>query len=342
MGSTKKNKSIKRTNDELDEEDEDVSSVRAEDIVAIVCSCIHLSHKPPIARSAEPDWYEAMDIQLHQLRRLEEKHGCPVLCCGDIFDRWDRAPPELINFAIQKLPTMYAVPGQHDLPDHSYDHIKRSPYWTLVEAGVVINLNWEDPVCHNSIGKRILWLYGFPFGFDIEPHKKNKNALTLCIAHSYIWMGKTTKYPGAPKNQEVSNYFDVIDSYDLACFGDNHKGFLCMTDSTRQEGAWVFNCGTFMRRKADEFNYEPQVGLITKQGTVIPHKLDCSGDKFIDVEEALALVERAIDATDFLEELIGLGQTAVDFIDAVKQFCERNGVSRRVTLLVENALRKDK
>ena len=112
--------------------------------IAILCSDLHLSHRPPLARAREPDWYEAM---MHPLDELDDLTGdnLPVICGGDVFDKWN-SPPELINFALAELPgTMESVAGQHDLPHHSWPERRKSAYWTLVESGKIKTLDgrWE-------------------------------------------------------------------------------------------------------------------------------------------------------------------------------------------------------
>ena len=54
-----------------------------------------------------------MQRSLEQIRDLQKEFDCPVICAGDIFDKWN-SPPELINFAYDNLPEIYAIPGQHD------------------------------------------------------------------------------------------------------------------------------------------------------------------------------------------------------------------------------------
>jgi len=131
-------------------------------VIAILCSDIHLCHTPPVARSAEPDWYVAMERQLDELRAVAEQHGAPIVCAGDIFDRWN-SPPELINFAIQSSPKMHSIPGQHDLPHHRYEDMQRSAYWTLVAAGVLTDLGTVPKVVSNWLA-----VHPFPWGFPIK------------------------------------------------------------------------------------------------------------------------------------------------------------------------------
>lgn len=161
---------------------------------------------------------------LGQLRGLSEGHGTPgnplpVICAGDIFDRYN-AGPELINFALAYLPRMYAIPGQHDLPHHSYEDIRKSAYWTLVEAGKILNLEPGKPV-----GVGVMQLWGFPWGTPVEPCPETPHlGIDVAVVHQYVWM-KEHGYPGAPEENRVKNFLGKIVGYDAVVVGDNHKGF---------------------------------------------------------------------------------------------------------------------
>ena len=54
-------------------------------ILAVLCSDLHISHRPPVARSAEPNWYDTMSDYFSQLQQLAKKWGAPVICAGDVF-----------------------------------------------------------------------------------------------------------------------------------------------------------------------------------------------------------------------------------------------------------------
>lgn len=224
---------------------------------------------------------------LDYLSGLSRKGAIPIFCAGDIFDRWN-SPPELINFAIKHLPTMYAVPGQHDLPLHNYQDIKKSAYWTLVEAGKVIDLKPYKPISVWPTGaKQPISVVGFPWGAQLKPFvsvERNGQPLTkaakkLAVVHSYCWIDGNS-YPGAPENKTAKEQMRQLAGFDVAVFGDNHKGFLVGTGD-----ATAFNCGGFMRRKFDELDYKPQVGFMLETGQVVPHYLDTSKDEFHDSDK---------------------------------------------------------
>jgi hypothetical protein len=316
-----------------------VPGLRISDVVAVVCSDMHLSHKPPVARSAEPDWYTAMARTLEQLTILCEKHDCPLIIAGDIFDKWN-APAQLINFAMEYLPEkVYAIPGQHDMPYHEPTLLDRSAYRTLTKANRIWDLmGWPRILLRANN----LHLYGFEWQRPLS--RPDKEGLPIAIIHAYIWTRGYT-YPGAEKNKHINEWWDRLDhfGYKVAFFGDNHKGFYFdQCRSTNQYGCTIMNCGTLMRRKIDEINYTPTVGLLHRGGYFTAHYLDCSEDKFIDVEQAMSMVERGIDLGDFVGELAELADTGINFLEAVKQFLNDNGISKRIKNRVLQTLERDK
>ena len=66
--------------------------MQTSDVIAILCSDVHLSDKPPVARSTEPNWMKAQEHVLVQVNDLAKTYSCPVVCAGDIFDKWDSSP----------------------------------------------------------------------------------------------------------------------------------------------------------------------------------------------------------------------------------------------------------
>jgi len=302
-------------------------------VIAIFLADIHLSHNPPIWRSAEPNWYAAMKRPLDEVKVLQEKYYCPVICAGDIFDRWN-SPPEVINFAIQNLPdNMYAIPGQHDLPLHNYKDIERSAYWTLVEAKKIENIPNGSFMHRGDAG---LTIYGFPYGTEIIPTNNQSKFLDIAVIHEYIW-SKTFGYPNAPKEDYLSQkHLAKLSGYDVAVFGDNHIGFSGIKVNSKQK-IEIFNCGTLMRRKSDEVDYKPQVGLLLTDGSVVPHFLDISQDKYLDIQST-EVIEASLNIKEFIQELEKLGETDLDFSDAMKQYLKKNKIKIEICNIIIKAM----
>jgi DNA repair exonuclease SbcCD nuclease subunit len=308
------------------------------EVLAILLADIHLSLKPPIWRSSEPDWLEAQARPLDEVKLLQQKYNCPVICAGDIFDKWNSSP-ELINFALANLPdSMYAIPGQHDLPSHQLEDIKRSAFWTLVEAGKINILRDTSSLGKNNIIRDDIPIivYAVPFGGDFEPASKSeKNRLNVVIVHDYAWINGCS-YPNAPREKQLGRKTASFRNkkwfgYDVVVYGDNHKGFLTQIGETQ-----IFNCGTLMRRKSDEIDYIPQVGLLLDTGVVIPYFLDISKDEYI--AEAKERVEPSLEMGDFFDELEKLGKTALDFKESMEEFFRGGGMSAEANQIILDAM----
>ena len=302
-------------------------------VIAIFCADLHLSLNPPIWRSPEPDWFAAMKRPLDEIKEIQENHNCPILCAGDIFDRWN-SPPELTNWVGEYLPeNMYAIPGQHDLPLHNYDDIKRSAYWNLVQQGKIENL-WPNDLFNISSSK--LTLYGFPYGKDIQVNKNETAFTQIALVHEYCWIDGHA-YPNAPKENYLtrknSDFIGTkLKGYDIVIFGDNHKGFQTNIGSTD-----IFNCGTLMRRKSDEIDYKPQIGLLYSDGSVEPYYLDTSQDKYLDVVSVEDSMED-LNMKSFIEELEKLGDTDLDFTEAIKYYLQKNKISKSIQNIIIKAM----
>lgn len=289
-------------------------------VVAIFCSDIHLSARAPVARRGEKDWYAAMKRPLKYLAKLAKE--LPIICAGDIFDVWN-SPAELINFAILELPHMYAIPGQHDLPHHQLDKVHRSAYGTLDLVEVIRSLDSDTGI---GSERAVCVLWPFPWGtelhtlegmmdivqWDATNYRMDCKVFHIAVVHKYIWQSKKNSYPGAPTDAHIDVICKQLEGFDLAVFGDNHKGFL-VTDTKPQ----ILNCGGFMRRKADEIDYRPAVGLLHKSGKVEQHFLPLDNEVIEAVEEPNKIGEA--DFSEFMDRLTSLGADPLDFVELLEQ-----------------------
>lgn len=268
---------------------------------------------------------KAMSRPLLELAELQEKYDAPILCAGDIFDHW-KAPPELINFALDVMPEMYAVPGQHDMPLHDPDQMHRSAFYTLIKAGKIKILNSKITV-HKNFS-----IYGSPWGCIIPP-LPTEDDLNILIAHRYVWIdGKS--YPGAPAENRLGCLAKDLVGYNVAVFGDNHKGF--QTTCGKVE---VFNCGTLMRRKTDEEDYRPMVGLLTDSMKVVPHYLSTAMD-VLEVSEEIKELEETEGLGEFLDKLQGLEKSELDFVESINHVMDEFKTRPEVRKAILTAMEK--
>ena len=303
-------------------------------VAAILLADIHLQELPPMLRCTEPDWYEAMARPLAEVKALAAKYECPVLCAGDVFDHW-RATPKLINFAIEHLPHMYAIPGQHDLPYHNLKEINRSAYRTLMHADIIHNVDAAQHILSLSN----LAVYGYPFGTKIQGRDSSASPdyIRVAMMHEYTWK-KGYGYPTAPKNSRITKARQHVNQqkyngYDVVVIGDNHRGFQTSVGNTT-----LFNCGSLMQRHRNELKYEPQVGLLTVNGDIIPHKLNTKHDKYLDVSADKVVEGVTMDMAKFFESLQQLDEVGLDFSLTVKHYLKTHDVAKSVKNILIKAL----
>jgi len=308
-----------------------VSDLSSSNVLAVVASDLHLSHTPPVYRSPEPDWYATQLGYLRQVRKLCVDYECPFVVAGDLFDKWN-SPPELINWTIKnlKMPRgVYAVPGQHDLPHHRYEDVRKSAYWTLVEAGVIEDLTRETiKMVYHPMSNAILNLHGFPWGSEPEPlldvDMQNFSGIHLAVVHDYCWAEGHT-YPNADQSKNWKKHKDNFCGFHALAFGDNHKGFV--------QGRLV-NCGGFTCRNSDEFNYKPAVYLLDRNAKFHTISLNIEEDFTLDTIPAGKLTSMTRTVHEFMDILEGLGKVTGDYPEACRRYMRAKKIPDDVQRMV--------
>ncbi len=313
-------------------------------VVGVFLADIHLSSKRPACRASDEEWFGVMEGYFGQVmniahRRTDIGDGkildqkVPIICAGDVFDKWNSSP-ELINFALQYMPKMWSIPGQHDLPYHRYEDRKKSAYWTLVEAGRIVDLNAVHTISPD------VRIHAFPYGFEITPLETPHDlVIDVALVHKYIWR-KGACYPDAPPELRLASQYKILKGYDVAFYGDNHIPF----DHEPEEGCKVYNIGSLMRRKIDQLNHRPSVCLLYSDKSVKRHYLDVSKDKFIDVKDLIGEDPESDDGkmSAFVDDLLTLVDTAVNFSEALSKVVDKKDISPEVARVILTALERAK
>lgn len=295
------------------------------DVIAILCSDLHLSHRAPKARKTEPDWYDAMRRVVKQLHDIQQEYHCPILFAGDLFDHWNQ-PPELINWAIDLLPPMLTIPGQHDLPLHRLADKHKSAYYTMPKACVTTDI--VDPYWFPIMddGSTALGIYPFPWGVPLvdRPALKPRVDVHIALVHKYVWYDDN-KYQGAPDESHCHALLEKLKGYDIIVVGDNHKGFIY-----KHNGTTICNCGTMMRRKTDEVGYKPFVGLLHKNKEVTKYYLSTKKDV---IDTTVSNKQTEFDESDimqFIHDVRTKSFETLSFKDAVLHCLEQTNYAGEV------------
>ncbi len=297
-------------------------------VLAVCAADVHLSLKPPVARSAERNWLAVQAGYLGQLREVARKHRAPILYAGDVFDKWYgslTAAPELINFALTHLPSGWAVPGNHDLPHHSYQEKHKSAFYTLVQAGKLKLLDPGISVCVPGPDDRDIVAVGFPHGFGIKPPLRDPKDKRphVAVVHAYCWIRNCCR-PKADKSDRAKHWAKKLDGFDAAAFGDNHKGFVYNGLKVP-----IMNCGGFALRNSDEKERRPMVGLLRQSMQFEPVYLDTSDDRWLDKERQEELAEWSPDMSELVSELAELGGAASSFFETLTSAITSGKVGKR-------------
>lgn len=234
-------------------------------VVAVVCSDVHLSDKPPTARleQTEDHWFEAMKWVLTELIEVANLHQCPLVIAGDLFDQ-PKPSVKLVRLAYDELSCLkyscFAVAGQHDLPNHSMEYFDESGMGLLRKVGALKMLA-NAPV---DIGG--VHVYGASWG-DWYPTTIDKSKVNVLIAHMYCWKEQHS-YPGAPENKHAQYHLSFMDElgYRSAVFGDNHLGFEHVEMGT--VSGRLVNNGIVIPRNSDFTKYTACYTLLYADGTV--------------------------------------------------------------------------
>lgn len=232
---------------------------------------------------------------------MSKKYHAPIICAGDLTNKWNE-PPEFINFLLRVLPFMYCVRGNHDTPFHNASEMHKSVYGTLCQTGTIKDIAPRSPLV---IGN--LMLHGFPHGTEVRPMQKRYDGyFHLAVIHDYIWK-RGSEHRQVTVETSVGSWHQKVRGYDAVMFGDNHKGFVAKHPAFPT----ILNCGTLMRRTTDEIDYQPKVGLINSDGSIVRVALDCSKDTF--AEKLKEESEPSADMEKFIEQLLKRVKSNVDF-----------------------------
>lgn len=302
-------------------------------VVAIATSDWHIDDAVPAYRQNEPCWWKAQQRPIDQIKALQAKHKCPILFAGDLFNK-AKPSPEVLNWALRHVPTMYAIPGNHDLPNHRYDDIHKCGYQVMVEAGRLIDIKPGHP---HPVSNDLL-VYGFPWGIKVTPPVSIPlTGVNVALIHAYCWK-QGHSFPGAPEENRVSEWAKRTGGYAFAVFGDNHN-----PHHTDKEDSWVVNCGTTVRRRSDEAGYKPGVYLLWSDGDVSRKNLDVSEDVYAaSPDKEVREAKDEIDADALIETISKLKQkTNIDFLATVDEIMlslrVSDGVREKVLEAVEGA-----
>lgn len=152
----------------------------------------------------------------------------------------------------------------------------------------------------------------------------------------HVWFNDDTRYggPDVPTGK-LSGLKQELQNFDFAIFGDNHIPFRCKIGRCQ-----VINCGTMVRRKLDERNYQTGFTVLFSDGSIefVEFDIDKDVNLEIQVEDE---VESGLDVSSrkFMEELQALEENQIDYRTEVErkvQQLNRNDMEQVFTEIFNN------
>lgn len=320
----------------------DVQSTNNRKPLAAFIGDVHWSSSMPLIRN-DDDWIATqMDYFEQVLRMVGGPIGSPKLfIAGDLFDTWN-VQPELLNAISDTYSTFYhdvtcidilSIYGQHDMPWHNPDLMDKSAYGTLERLSVIESIEW----C--SFGDT--HVFAFPYGTGLcslnqklEEEEVEAGELNIALIHKYVWCDGSTGHPGASVDYWFERIRSQLEGFDYAIFGDNHIPFSVKSESS--EYPTIINCGTFMRRHANELGIHPRVWFIYEDGSYGFEELDTSKDKFaqIEADSMTELTGEYTGVIEFIQDLVDISDTLVNFKSILERFTDRQ--SRAAKQIIQN------
>jgi hypothetical protein len=286
----------------------------------------HIRPDTPMCR--KDDFIETMKGKIIFVFDLAQKYNCPIVIAGDLGHRpGDKNWPNwLLEWFINEVKcrnlTIYAIPGQHDLPNHSIKRIGESGFGVLWVADI---LCFITSISYPISFEDIYSLFMYPFGTKLEEPKGFNDLGQFRIAITHQMIIDKPLWPGqeAPQWKSVlrkHKHFDVIVS------GDNHQPFVGKL-GTRI----LVNPGSLMRTTAIQTDHLPRVYLwYSKTNSVKP--------VFIPIQPASEVID-----LDYLENQKEREQREIEFISKLKEDDEDSDLDFEATCvrgMKENKLNK--
>lgn len=263
-----------------------------------------------------------------QLTNLQEELKVPIYCAGDVVDRW-RCTPGLLNWTAEHMPMMFAIPGQHDLPYHSYSAMEESGFVTLVNCGRIVPLKEPRRDLAAKFG-----VYPFAWNAPLKspPKKRKGEKIRIALVHHYCYNSDATSHPGATTSAHVDVLRKKLEGFDVAVFGDNHIPFI-------DTGGYpiIVNHGTAIHRTAAERDLPVGPVVLYDNLEVKRARFRFAGAEWREIEKIEDVDYSAIEKRIARSMRKGIRHT-ITFEDAVERALDNTGASDAVRALVMEAL----
>ena len=216
--------------------------------MVILAGDLHCGDLHPECRS--DNYLKALLQKVVWLAELQQKHkNIPILFPGDLFHTWSGGGTEAINALMEVWPTgpVFAVPGNHDLPQHLLKLQQKTAFQTMVLAGKIKDVSGKVVEVGDDT-----YLEGCAWG------EEPREGMAGNVYNILMWHVTTWQQPFMPEQiaGDADRLLKKRPQFDLICTGDNHQTF-----TAEDHGNYLVNCGSVMRMTAAQIDHAPCVYL---------------------------------------------------------------------------------
>jgi len=276
----------------------------------------HLREDTPICHTGDfqKEQWDAMRF----ISNLQKEYGCPVICSGDLFHHWKPSPELLSKASIYMPKEVYAVYGNHDLPQHNMDLSEKSGFYNLAINGKISRLDEGSEIEGCSWNETPLRDTQF-------------NRLEVVVWHIMVYQGKLP-WPGCT-DPMAAKLLMKYPEYKLIVTGDNHKTFV-----EEYKGRLLVNPGSLTRQTSAQVNHKPCVFLYyAATNTVKPVYLPIE-QGVINREHMEKAENKDERIASFISKLNTGWKAARNFEETLKAFKQENEVSDSVMSIIYKAI----
>jgi DNA repair exonuclease SbcCD nuclease subunit len=283
----------------------------------------HLRSQKPRCR-LDDDWIDTQRNALRQIAAYSRQYRADVIVIGDIFHSTNETTNEIIGLVQEfaglladSKKSLYILAGNHDLPQHNLDNIRRSAFHILLNSK---NIDHLDRLKIND-GEYSLKISAANFGADDVTDAEIVFKHVLCFPEN-------ERTPPGDTIVKPSGLFAQFPSAKYIFTGDYHRQFVYTKGKTKK----LLNPGCLLKQSADMAGYEPAVFLIEfENGELayktypIPDNEKLVTDEYLETEK---MRNSRIEA--FIERIKENEQVTFDFIENVLTLMENNKISTEV------------
>lgn len=294
-------------------------------MIKILCLAdLHLTERKPPCRLDNEDWIDTISRKIDFVAETSRNQSVDyIVIAGDLFDSVSGNSIAFLGQCMKWLAQLngachhgvVAIAGNHDIINGSYGDIERSPYSLMETAGLLKAPSAAD------------------FGSMLYGEKNSGATQAILIGHYGLYL-KEKPYPTAPDSGNVEWFVNncLPKTCRLFITGHFHKPFVVKVNDTV-----IVNCGSILRLRADQIDYEPYLTICTVDDEAVRPKkypvplacqirrdyLDVVREQKAELEEMVGNVDGDFEVTlNFKDNFYKLTDNLEDK-DAINQEFER-------------------